>query len=375
MDSTTAKNFVMTSSNQLGSFLVRQNKDTGIFSVTIRDQDKPRHYHIHKQENGTLFVSEQCSFRSISDLVQHHSKKANGLFTVLAKPCIVPHCITDRAEVTWDEKLATGQFSEVWKGQWKGEAVTINKIISGSVSSLDLLDKCAFLKTIDHENLIQFRAMHTNSEPYIVITECTVNGNLKEYLPSQFESKDFKMAELIKISEQVAAAMQYLEEQNCIHQDLAAKNVMIEINNEEAWSIQCKLNVYPYVHKLSEDGAFYDLPSGTVPIRWSPQEAILKNRINIKSNVWSFGIFIWEIIHYCRGYPYPETAEAEVLEKLKQGYRMPRPLGCPEELYSLLCNCWKEDADSRPTFDTLHWQLRDFYTSDSFGYQQVELIK
>jgi serine/threonine protein kinase len=371
MDYTTAKNFVMTSSNQVGSFLVRQNKNTGIFSVTIRDKDKPLQFHICKQENGMLYLTEQYLFRSISTLIQHYSKKDNR-FT---KPCIVPHCISDWAEVTWDEKVATGQFSEVWKGQWKGEAVTINKIISGSVSSLDLLDKCAFLKTIDHENLIQFRAMHTNSEPYIVITECTVNGNLKEYLPSQFESKDFKMAELIKISEQVAAAMKYLEEQKCIHQDLAAKNVLIDIDHEESLLFRCKLNVYPYVHKLSEYGEFYDLPSGTVPIRWSPQEAILKNRINIKSNVWSFGIFIWEIIHYCRGYPYPETAEAEVLEKLKQGYRMPRPLGCPEELYSLLCNCWKEDADSRPTFDTLHWQLRDFYTSDSFGYQQVELIK
>jgi fyn-related kinase len=321
-----------------------------------------------------LFVSEQCSFRSISDLVQHHSKNADGLFTTLAKPCIIPHCITDRAEVTWDEKLATSQFSEVWKGRWKGEAVTVDKITPGSVSSLDLLDKCAFLKTIYHENLIRFRAMHMNSEPFFIITECTVNGSLKEYLPSQFENKDFKMAELIKISEQVAAAMQYLEEQNCIHQDLAAKNVMIEINNEEALSIRCKLNVYPYVHKLNEYSAFYNLPSGTVSIRWSPQEAILMNRINIKSNVWSFGIFIWEIIHYCRGYPYPETAEAEVLEKLKQGYRMPRPLGCPEELYSLLCDCWKEDADSRPTFDTLHWKLRDFHTSDSFGYQQVDLV-
>ena len=364
-------NFVMTSSNQLGSFLVWQNKDTGIFFVTIRDQDKPRHYHIHKQENVVLYLSRQHTFGSISDLIRHHSKKASGLFTTLAKPCIAPHCITDRAEVTCDEKLATGQFSEVWKGQWKGDAVIINKVTPGSVSNLDLLDKCAFLKTINHENLIQFHAMHTNSEPFFVITECTVNGSLKEYLPTKFDSEDFKMAELIKISEQVAAAMQYLEEHNCIHQDLAAKNVMIKINGEEMLSIQCKLSVYPYVHKLNEYGAYYNLPAGTILIRWSSQEAILKNQINIKSNVWSFGIFIWEIIHYCTRYPYPETSEAGVLEKLKQGYRMPHPLamGCPAKLYSLLCNCWKEDASSRPTFETLHWQLRDFYTFDSFEYK------
>ena len=371
MDSSTAKNFVMTSSNQLGSFLVRQNKETGVFSVTIRDQDKPRHYHIHKQENGMLYVSQQCSFRSISDLVQHHSNNADGLFTALAKPCIVPHCITDQAEVTYDEKLTIGQFSEAWKGVWKGKAIVVNKITPGSVSSLDLLDKCAYLKTMNHENLIQFYAMYMNSEPYLVITERTLNGSLKEYLPS--EGKGLKMAELIKISEQVASAMSYLEGRNCIHQDLAAKNIMIDVNDEETFPIRCKLSLYPYIHKLSEYGAFYDLPAGTVPIRWSSKEAIMKNQINIKSNVWSFGIFIWEIIHYCRSYPYPEISEAGVLEKLKQGYRMPRPLGCPEELYELMCDCWKEDASSRPTFETLHWQLRDFYTSDSFGYQQIDI--
>ena len=370
-----AKKLVMTSSNQLGSFLVRQNKDTGVFSVTIRDQDKPRHYHINRKENGMLFISEQCLFRSISDLVEYHSKHANGLFTTLAKPCIAPHCITDRADVICDEKLAKSQFSEVWKGEWKGEAVVVSKITPGSVSSLDLLDKCAFLTTMNNENLVQFCAMHMNSEPFLVITEHSMNGSLKEYLPNQFECKDFKMAELIKISEQVAAAMQYLEQRTCIHQDLAAKNVMIEVNDEETLTIRCKLNIYPHIHKVSEYGEFYNLPAGTVPIRWSPQEAILTNQINIKSNVWSFAIFIWEIIHYCKSYPYPETSEAGVLEKLKQGYRMPRPLGCPEELYELMCNCWKEDASGRPTFETLHWQLKDFYTSDSFGYQQVESIK
>lgn len=362
----------MTSSNEVGSFLVRQNKKKGTFSVTIRDHDKPRHYHICKQENGTFYVSEQCLFRSISDLVKHHSQSADGLFTILAKPCIAPHCIIDQTEVICDKKLATGQFSEVWKGKWKGQTVVINRITPASVSSLDLLDKCAFLKTMNHENLVQFYAMCMNSEPYLIITEHMANGSLKEYLPS--ESKTLKMVELVKISEQVAAAMQYLEERMCIHQDLSAKNVKIEVKDEETLSFTCKLSIYPYVHEVSEYGAFYNLQAGKIPIRWSSHEAILTNKINIKSNVWSFGIFIWEIVHYCRSYPYPETSEAGVLDKLQQGYLMPRPLGCPEELYKLMLDCWKDDASSRPTFETLHWQLGDFYTSDSFGYQQVELL-
>ena len=176
MDAPTAKKFVMTSSNQLGSFLVRQNKETGIFSVTIRDQDKPRQYHIHKQENGMLYLSRQHTFRSISDLVQYHSKTASGLCTTLAKLCTAPHCITDRTEVTGKEKVAMGQFSEVWKGEWKGEVVIINIITPGVESSFDLLDKWAFLKSMEHENHIRLLVVYMNSELFLVVTEHLMNG-------------------------------------------------------------------------------------------------------------------------------------------------------------------------------------------------------
>ena len=370
MDWTTAKKFVMTSSNQIGSFMVRQNEQTGTFSVIVRDRDKSQQYRIFKHKNGMVYIHDKRMFRSLHDLVLHHSQNADGLCTTLSKPCIAPCCITDRAEVTCDEKLVTGQFLQMWKGEWKGEDVTVNKITPGTITSLDLLDKCALMESMNCENLIKFCAVHLNSEPYLVITEYNmVNGSLKEYLPSK--GKDLIMAELIKISEQVAAAMQYLEERICIHQDLSAKNVMIEVKDEEILSITCKLSIYPYVHKVSKYGAFYNLPAGTISIRWSSHEAILNNQINIKANVWSFGILVWEIVNYCRSYPYPETSEAGVFEKLKQAYRMPRPMGCPEELYELMCDCWKEDASIRPTFETLHWRLRDFYTSECFGYQQI----
>ena len=362
----------MTSSNQLGSFLVRQNKENGKFSLTIRDRDKPRHYHIHKQENGMFYISKRYLFRSIYDLVQHHSQHADGLFTTLAKPCIAPHCIADQAEVVCKEKLTIGQYSAAWKGEWKGAVVTINKVTPGAMTNLDLLDKSAFMKTLNHGNLIRFYAIHMNNEPFLVITEHMANGNLKEYLPG--EGKGLKMAELINVSQQVAAAMCYLEEQNCVHQDIAAKNVMLKVRDDKTSSIVCKLSIYPYVHKVSKYGAFYSLPAGTIPIRWSPHEAIMNNQINIKSNVWSFGIFVWEIMHYCQSYPYPETSGAGVLEKITQGYRMPRPLGCPEELYELMTDCWKEDASSRPTFKTLFWQLKFFYSSDSFGYINLSQV-
>lgn len=365
-----AKDLVMTSSNQLGSFLVRQNVSTGAFSLTIRDHTRARHYHIHKYEDGRLYISQQCSFRSIHDLVDHHTQHADGIFTKLTKPCIAAHCVSDREEVKLTDKLQSGQFSETWKGEWSGNIVTVNEIKTNMVTQVDLLDKCAFLTTLSNENLIHFKAIYIKNEPFLVITEHLENRTLKEYLPC--EGKDLKTSELIKISSQVAAAMSYLEKQNCIHQHLAAKNIMVEVHDDEEVTIKCKLSVYPHLHKVSHYGATYTPPAGSLPIRWSSHKSIVKNEINIKSNVWTFGILVWEIIHYCSSYPYPEMSEMTVLEKLQQGYRMPRPLGCQEELYELMTECWKEEAECRPTFETLHWQLDEFYSSDRFGYQYVE---
>lgn len=194
-----------------------------------------------------------------------------------------------------------------------------------------------------------------------------MNGSLNEYLPSR--GKDLKLAELIKILEQVAAPMQYLEEQTCVHHHLAAENVMIELNDEQMLPKMCKMRIFPYVHKVVANyEAFYKMPVGTIPIRWSPHEAIINNQIDIKSNVWSFGIIVCEIVNYCQSYPRPDIPEAGVLEKLKQGYPMPCPLGYPAELYRLMRDCWKEDARSRPIFETLHQRLKDFYSS---GYEVV----
>ena len=368
LDANTASNLLMTSINQFGSFLIRQNKVTGVFSLTIRDLGTVRHYHVKKHDDGKLYISLQISFRSIYDLVKHYSLHAHGLFTKLTQPCIAPHCIEDRdEEVTFTDYLRSNQFSELWKGEWNGMLVAINKIEEGTLSQANLLNKCAFMTTLRHKNLTEFLAIYIHSEPFLVVTEYMETGNLKEFLSG--DGKDMNMVELINVSSQVAAAMNYLEEKTCIHQNLAADNVMVNCHEER---ITCKLNVYPYVHNVSGPGKVYTSLEGTVPVRWLPYESIMNNEIDIKSNVWSFGILLWEIVNHCRTYPYPNISENRVLEKLREGYRMPHPLGCPKELYDLMNDCWEEDRSCRPTFEVLYWKLDELFTSEDLGY---ELIK
>ena len=95
-------------------------------------------------------------------------------------------------------------------------------------------------------------------------------------------------------------------------------------------------------------------------IRWTAPEAVLTNCFTIKSDVWSFGILLYEIVTYGR-LPYPGMIPSQLLEAIQQGYRMLCPQGCPDQLYEIMCECWREDPESRPTFETLQWKLEDFW--------------
>ena len=88
------------------------------------------------------------------------------------------------------------------------------------------------------------------------------------------------------------------------------------------------------------------------------------SRFTIKSDVWSFGILLYELITYGR-FPYSGMNNAQVLESVQTGYRLPCPMGCPEQLYEVIRECWRDDAASRPTFDTLQWKLEEFFTTES----------
>ena len=101
---------------------------------------------------------------------------------------------------------------------------------------------------------------------------------------------------------------------------------------------------------------------GKFPIKWTAPEAALYNRFSIKSDVWSFGILISELITHGR-IPYPGMTNGEVLAKVEQGYRMPPPPGCDEPLYQIMLDCWKPDPDERPTFEYLKFHLEDYFVS------------
>ena len=153
--------------------------------------------------------------------------------------------------------------------------------------------------------------------------------------------------------------MAYLEEHSYIHRDLAARNVLVGEGNV------CKVADFGLARVIKED--IYNPREGTkFPIKWTAPEAALYNRFSIKSDVWSFGVVIAEVI--TRGaMPYPGMNNRQVLEAVERGYRMPPPEGCPDPLYNIMLSCWKHECEERPTFESLKNLLEDYYVSAAEG--------
>ena len=250
----------------------------------------------------------------------------------------------------------------MWEGLWNNTtsvAVKMQKI--GTMSASDFLLEAAMLTRLHHSNVIQLHAVCTKEEPIYIMTELMKHGSLMNYLRG--EGRSLKLPQLINMSAQVASGMAYLEEQNVVHLDLTSKTILVGDH------MICKVSDFQQA-KILEDYIFKPPKEFTFPIMWTAPEGALYCQYTIKSDVWSFGIVLWEIINYGR-FPYPGMSNEQVLDALQKGYRMSRPFGCPDKLHNIMLDCWKEDSDSRPTFKSLLVQLEDFSTDDT-GYLKVD---
>ncbi|XP_075057314.1 tyrosine-protein kinase Blk [Mixophyes fleayi] len=360
--------------NVPGTFLIRDSETSlGTYSLSVRDKDTTRgdiikHYKIRMLDNGGYYISPVLTFSSLQELVKHYSKRADGLCRKLENPC--PALVRNKWETdVWEipresvrlvNKLGAGQFGEVWMGYYNGDfKVAIKTLKEGSMSPLAFLEEANLMKMLRHDKLVQLFAVVTK-EPIYIVTEYMSKGSLVDFLKTD-EGTYLRFPKLVDMAAQIAEGMAYIEKKNYIHRDLRAANVLVSD------ILCCKIGDFGLARIIDSE---YIAKEGTkFPIKWTSPEAINFGIFTIKSDVWSFGILLIEIVTYGR-IPYPGMSNPEVIQLLDEGYRMPCPENCTVELYELMMKCWRDKPEDRPTFEYLQSVLEDFSTATEKQYEE-----
>uniref|UniRef100_A0A7N9ATI5 Tyrosine-protein kinase n=1 Tax=Mastacembelus armatus TaxID=205130 RepID=A0A7N9ATI5_9TELE len=368
--------------NKPGAFLIRESETSKgdyhlihkwSFSLSIRDYvpeqgDVVKHYKIRSLDKGGYYISPSTTFPSLQELVRYYSRTADGLCQRLYAPCKPKAPQQPWAHDEWEipretlkmaKKLGAGQFGEVWMGYYKNtKKVAIKTLKEGTMAPEAFLQEANLMKQLQHDRLVRLHAVVTK-EPILIVTEFMVNGCLLDFLKTD-EGKKLKLNKLIDMSAQIAEGMAYIERKNYIHRDLRAANILV---NE---TLHCKIADFGLARIIETE---YTAQEGAkFPIKWTAPEAINYGTFSIKSDIWSFGILLTEVVTYGR-IPYPGMTNPEVIRSLDKSYRMPCPENCPNELYEIMMMCWRQKPEDRPTFEFLQNTLNDFFIATEGQYE------
>lgn len=227
------------------------------------------------------------------------------------------------------------------------------------------LSEAKIMKECRHKNLVSLFGIHTSEEPICILTEYMSNGDLLNYMKTG-EGKSLDMNILIDMCAQIAKGMSYLEEHYIVHRDLAARNVLV--GDKEGAIPAVRVADFGLAKMFNEDYSIYiSQPGGRLPVKWMAPEALFTNTFSIKSDVWSYGILLYEV--FTRGgTPYPGLSNGETADMLKVGYRLSCPKNCPEPLYEVMKRCWAQEPQNRDTFEFLFNFFDDYVVSTEQKY-------
>ncbi|XP_010784228.1 ephrin type-A receptor 4-A isoform X1 [Notothenia coriiceps] len=267
----------------------------------------------------------------------------------------------DVSSIHIERVIGMGEFGEVCSGrlrvQGKREIYVAIKSLKAGYSDKqrrDFLSEASIMGQFDHPNIIRLEGVVTRCKPLMIITEYMENGSLDTFLRKH--DGQFTVIQLVGMLRGIASGMKYLSDMSYVHRDLAARNILVNSN------LVCKVSDFGLSRVLEDDpeaayttreaSGTYLSPGGKIPIRWTAPEGISYRKFTTASDVWSYGVVMWEVVSYGER-PYWDMNNQDVIKAIEEGYRLPAPMDCPVVLHQLMLDCWERERAERPTFSQI----------------------
>ncbi|XP_020610299.1 fibroblast growth factor receptor 2-like [Orbicella faveolata] len=304
---------------------------------------------------AVLFVVAVCA--KVRPTRKSRSEKYETMFWVRGDWLELP-----RSDITLQDKLGEGAFGEAYKGlvrvngQWRQCAVKKLKESATEMEKRDLMNELQIMVTVgEHPNVISLIGACTRSGSILVVVRLAVNGSLLQFLTKNRENPynnveqkqvPFTHIDRVKIARDIANGMLHLATKKCIHRDLAARNILLGEDNV------AMVSDFGLSRDVYESGEYESTSGGMLPVRWMALESLEDYTYSAKTDVWSFGVVLWEIETLGK-MPYSGLGGMEVVDFLKSGHRLKQPDGCPDKIYEIMMSCWRPDPSKRPSFSEL----------------------
>ncbi|XP_052379434.1 ephrin type-A receptor 7 isoform X3 [Oncorhynchus nerka] len=258
----------------------------------------------------------------------------------------------DASCIKIERVIGAGEFGEVCSGRMKlpgkrdmSVAIKTLKVGYSEKQRRDFLCEASIMGQFDHPNVVHLEGVVTRGKPVMIVIEYMENCSLDAFLRKH--DGQFTVIQLVGMLRGIAAGMRYLSDMGYVHRDLAARNVLVNSN------LVCKVSDFGLSRVIDDDPeAVYTTTGGKIPVRWTAMEAIQYRKFTSASDVWSYGIVMWEVMSYGER-PYWDMSNQDVIKAIEEGYRLPAPMDCPPGLHQLMLDCWQKDRADRPKFDQI----------------------
>ncbi|KAK9531202.1 hypothetical protein VZT92_010644 [Zoarces viviparus] len=258
----------------------------------------------------------------------------------------------DASCIKIERVIGAGEFGEVCSGRLKlpgkrevSVAIKTLKVGYTEKQRREFLCEASIMGQFDHPNVVHLEGVVTRGKPVMIVLEYMENGSLDGFLRKH--DGQFTVIQLVGMLRGIAAGMRYLSDMGYVHRDLAARNILVNSN------LVCKVSDFGLSRVIDDDPeAVYTTTGGKIPVRWTAPEAIQYRKFTSASDVWSYGIVMWEVMSYGER-PYWDMSNQDVIKAIEEGYRLPAPMDCPPGLHQLMLDCWQKDRAERPKFDQI----------------------